>query len=215
MDHEETIDQTKSAMSTNSLEKAAFFAGKFLEVSEKIPAEMWCLNEYELSQKFKVSSIDFLLKNRIVKLLSDAEKTGIRPIQTSLIYEEICSRQFFYFNVITNPYKVVWLLTPVQNHQDLIDESFYFCIKKVRDEILTMPVTEKSAPIILKALEFFTNRSIGPVVQKIEQKSMSVNFDGSSVARDALTPDDLQKKLDELRAKALSAPIVVDINEPN
>jgi len=114
---------------------------------------------------------------------------------------------------LKHKHRVAWLLIPAKRHQDMIDEAFIFALNKVRTEILTMPVTEKSAPVIIKALEYFTNRSLGPMLQRIEQKSMNVNVDGNQVMRDAMTPEELQHRLTELKTRVISAPI--DIKVPD
>lgn len=182
---------------------------------EAIPTEVALMSERELEKHFRPTSIDFHLRKRFWEVSTRSINSGIKETETIEIYRGICSRQHFYELVLKNPYKLLWIIMPIQAHMDIIEEGFYYALKKVRDEILTMPVNEKTAGHIMKALDFFANRAIGPVVQRIEQKNMNLNVDGNSVTRDALTPDDLQKKLDELRAKALAAPVVVDLNEPN
>lgn len=205
MGEENNKELTEQDASRTSKTKAMLFSGRFAEIAEAIPDETWCLSEMDLSNKIHPTPTDFLLRKNIITILDKAQRSGSASLETKEIYNGICSRQWFYYNIMSNPLKIVWLLTPIQNAQDLLDESFYFCMKKVRDEVLTMPVTEKSAPIILKALEFFTNRSLGPVVQRIEQKSMNVNIDGGKSLQH-LSPDDVMKKYNELKSKIIEMP---------
>ncbi len=86
-------------------------------------------------------------------------------------------------------------------YADLIDEATYFGIQRLRNEVLKMPVTERSAPTILKTVEFLANRSLGPVVQRVEAKFAHLNLDRPTAH--SLKPEDTVGRIEELKAKLL------------
>jgi len=188
--------------------------GNFLgKATSSVSEEIMTMTDIELCDHFNPTTTDFMLRKRFWEMTESAHVTGENEMQPTALCKGICSTTYFYNRWLKNTYRVAWLLIPIRKHQDMIDEAFIFALNKVRNEILTMPVTEKSAPVILKALEYFTNRSLGPMLQKIEQRSMNVNVDGNQAIRDALTPEDLQNRLDELKSKMISAPMK-DVNDP-
>ena len=82
---------------------------------------------------------------------------------------------------------------------ELIDEATYYGLLKLRNEILTMPVTERSAPTLLKAIEFLVNRAHGSVIQRIEAKHAHLDLNNSDMI--AKTPEELQSAIDTLKSK--------------
>ena len=61
----------------------------------------------------------------------------------------------------------------------------------------------------------FANRAIGPVVQRIEQKSMNVNVDGNQAMREVMTPDQLEQKFNELKSRLVALPAEASkVDEP-
>lgn len=190
-----------------------YFSGKFVDDVLKLPQDILALTEPELEKKFHPSTIDFLVRKNLHLKLKQARDSGvIEKLESREIYEGLCTKTNFYDRILVNQYKMAWLLIPIQAYEDLIEESFFHGLKKVR-EILDMPLTEKSAPHIMKALEFFTNRHLGPVIQRIEQKSMNVNFDGNKPGASSMSPDDIMVKYNELKSKLIDKPKdVVDLD---
>jgi hypothetical protein len=193
------------------------WGGAFGEVMATIDPLIASMPEAELEQHFRATPIDFFIRRRFWTVSEKYINSGLIEPETQELYIGICKKQHFYQSILRNPYKVAWILQPVQAISDLIDESLYFAIKKVRDELLTMPTNEKTAGHIMKALEFFANRSkdLGPLLQKIEQKSMNVNLDGNRAMREALNPDDIDKRLKELKSQIVSLPeAATNVQEP-
>jgi hypothetical protein len=217
-----SLEQEDSLETTESLrEKAiATFNETFISRVRAIDPEISEMNEIELeshmsSKLVPITPKDFFIRKRFWELAEQNVNTGMSDVCTVRIYEGIMTKSHFQRQILRNPYKLAWILLPQSKHQDLIDESFYFTLRKVRNEILTMQVTEKSAPIILKALEFFANRSMGPMLQKIEQRSMNVTVDGNKAMREAINPEEMQAKFAELQAKLVSLPsTAVVVDEP-
>lgn len=161
-----------------------------------IPDELLMMNEEELEHKFKPSNLDFMIRRRLWEKFREAGALGLSNIPNIEIYRGICTDQNFYDRVLKNPEKLAWLIHPVQDPDEMLKEAYEFSLKKVR-EILRMPVDAKSAPAILKAAEFLTNRVKGPVVQRLETRNLNVSVDSEK----PMTNDEISEKLLELQEK--------------
>lgn len=178
-----------------------------------IPPEMLLLTEAELGKMFRVTPMDYALKRQIWLKFYDAEKTGAM-IKMVDIYGGICSNPYFYNELTKNPARVAWLLSPPVDTAALIEEAFRFSFNRVRDDILTMPVTEKTAPILLKAFQLFADRHLGPVVQRIESKNLNVEVDGGSTQNiSELDPHEIEAKMREIKQKLIPMKNVTPTDE--
>lgn len=201
---EETRDRAISVWGT-------FWSKPANEISD----EIMLMTESELEKHFNQTSVDFWLRKRFWEISERSLNTGTKDVMISELCTGICSTVHIYTRVLRQPHRMAWIMLPIHKHMDMIDESFAYLLKKVRNELLPMPVTEKSAPVILKALEFFANRALGPMLQKIEQKTMSVSVDGNQAMREALDPGDMQQKFSELQKKLAAMPIeATKVDEP-
>lgn len=161
-----------------------------------ISNELLMMNEEELEQRFRPSNLDFMLRRRLWEKFREAGALSLPNIPNIEIYRGICTDQNFYDRVLKNPEKLAWLIHPVQDPDEMLKEAYEFSLKKVR-EILRMPVDSKSAPAILKAAEFLTNRVKGPVVQRIDSRNVNVTVDSDR----PLSNDEIKNKLLELQEK--------------
>jgi len=194
---------------TAKSDAAQFCGGIFIEKISQIEPEVLIKNEIELEQFFTPNPNDYFIRKRIWEL-----KTKGDPIKVHEVYEGICNAPSFY-DKMDNKYRVCWLLTPMSSFQDMYEESFYFLFKKLKTELLNLPVNEKTAGHLIKALDMFANRAIGPVVQRIEQKSMNVNVDGNQAMREVMTPDQLEQKFNELKSRLVALPAEASkVDEP-
>lgn len=187
----------QEAASSSPLDAIAFFDNEFSKLYHEIPSDILSMNEAELQVFFKPTEVDFMLRKKLAKLVAEAKDKGHDRILLTSIYKDICSRQNFYRTILKNQYRMVWLLQPIHDFQELIEESFYFGLKRARNEILTMPITDKNINAFIKLLDLFANRALGPMVQRIEQKNLNMSLDG----RDVTDPSKLMEKYEELKSK--------------
>lgn len=178
-----------------------------------VPPEMHLMSEAELVKRFNPTPLDYALKKQLWTKFYEAEKSGDMRLKMVDIYGGVCSNQYFYNELTKNPARVAWLVIPPLDTGALIEEAFRFSFQKVRDGILNMPVTEKSAPIILKAFQIFADRHLGPVVQRIESKNLNVEVDGNRAGNETLDPMEIDAKLRELKAKLLPTKDVTPTDE--
>jgi hypothetical protein len=178
-----------------------------------IPPEMQLMSEAELGKIFRVTPMDYALKKQLWNRFYEVEKSGSMRLKMVDIYGGICSNQYFYNELTKNPARVAWLIVPPIDTDSLIEEAFRFSFEKVRDGILNMPITEKSAPIILKAFQYFADRHLGPMVQRLETKNMNIEVDGGKMNQGSVDPYEIEEKLRELRAKLLPSKDVTPKDE--
>lgn len=173
----------------------AVWEGSFGDKISKVDSEIYAMCEAELERKFTPTPTDFFLRKRFWELTEKAQASGVNN-RVNELYDGICSRQNFYKNILRNDYKFCWILLPIKSHMDLIEESLYFALKKMRDELLTMQINEKTAGHFLKAIEYLSNRFMGPVVQKIESKNLNLELRPEDMPQ---SPDDLAKRYADLK----------------
>lgn len=188
------------------------WVGTFGQWVSKIDPDIFLMTERELESGFVVTQNDYFLRKRFWELTEKYLQIGKKDAELSEIFEGICKKQHFYKNVLGNPYRLSWLLIPVSLDKDKIEFGFYRSIKEAMS-VLDLPTNEKTAGPKLKALEFFANRHLGPVIQRIEQKSMNVNVDASRSVSGPIDQSELEQQMAELKSKFMALP-ATKVEEP-
>lgn len=191
-------------------EVASCFTGIFCDKVNQISPEILAMDEAELQSHFKPTINDFFIRQRVFSLLRAQKSSGLDgKIEVSKIFDGICTKTNFHSRLLINPYRHAWYLIPIAEDAKLMEEGFYSFLRKVREEFLTLPVNEKTAGPIMKALEFFANRHLGPTIQRIEQKSMNLNVTRNEKDVSSLNPEEMLKKYEELQSKLRTLPATV------
>ena len=184
----DAIPEEILTMTINELEKH-MPRGHFTEKEIKLRANLW--REYEVSQS-----------------------TG-RNLQIDKIVQGVMTRKTWY-EKIWDKYWLTFMLTPPETYtsalKDLLDK-----FTKEMFEIVKMPLydpdTGKPLPAVatmkLKALEMIDNRLHGAYVQKIEQKSVTMNLNQSN-QKQIRSMEDVDAELKRLESKANHEPIIED-----
>lgn len=175
--------------------------GLFAEKIASIPEDILLLNEIDLETRFTPRPLDYFLRKRFWQVANSALAADRKSCATNEIFEGQCSKQGFY-RIIQSPHRLAWMLIPIQTHADIIEEGFFIALKRVRDDLLTMPMTEKTAPIILKALEYLTNRHLGAV--PVKNLNLHASLNNSPPTDNAMEQNQLEAKYEELRSKLSS-----------
>lgn len=182
-------------------EVVSMFPANLQRFVSEIPEEILQLDEQSLEASFSSTTVDYMLRKRLWEIFERNKNLGVSQIAASEIYDGICARQNFFQIVLPNHKKLAWLLIRPVEYEAIIEESFMFALKRLRNEVLTMKVTEKTAPVLLKSLEFLANRAIGPLVQKIESKSLNMNVGGTAVENSNLTQEQIASQIRELQSR--------------
>ena len=194
-----------------------YFDGVVAEAINRIDPLLLSQTDQELEEKFKLQNHDFILRKNFTDAINKVKDIPGTKIHPPELYKNACNRSNFYNFVIKNPYRLAWLIRPLEDETQ-IKSGFYLGLKKAM-EILQLPVDAKTAPVILKTLEFFTNRHLGPVIQRIEQKSMNLNVSREVVGQmDNFDPELMLQKYAEAKSKIAHTQLIevkVDDKEEN
>jgi hypothetical protein len=179
---------------------------------ENAPEELRKMSEIDLFKTGNIGEKDYFLRKNLWKSVENAQKRGVFSITEASIYSDVMSAQGYYNRFLANPHRVCWMMTPPIDAKEIMEEALFFGLSRLRNELLTMPINERTAPSMLKAIEFLANRTWGPVIQKIEAKHAHLNMNKPMAVHDAR---DVNKRLDELKAKLIEVPATQDesINE--
>lgn len=167
---------------------------------EAIPEAILALSERELVSMIKP---DVILERARVSFWREHERAIARGTKMQMInvYSGICSKSMFQ-SYITNSYKLAYLCTPPMDFDIAITEALNLGIAQLRD-ILATPHVDQEGKIdhnLLKAkisiTKDFTDRTRGLAVQRIEQKSVSFNYEKKETVKDVDAKlDALEKEL--------------------
>jgi len=188
----------------------------FSKAIEAIPQELLELEEHELVEKVygdkHPSSYDKKLRFNFYQEYNRAIQTGSTVINKA-IYDGVCTVQAF-LNIIRDPGKLAYILCPpehdVQKRQHIIDMG----LRRLKEIMSMRPqVNQKTGLVDTKLLElqtkiliFMYEHEYGKAVetQNVNQTTKSFNV---NVTQPQLSPQELDAKLAELRAKALEQPM--------
>ena len=140
------------------------------------------------------------------------------------VYREIC-QSAVWARAISNPYSLAWILTPPVSMMAQCDERIEMLMERIRENIefpAFDPVKKKFDPRIaeyqLRALMYFDQRKHGAIVQRVENKTMSVhanvtvptNSEKITKMVEEFSEEELRRKLEEAKAKN-QAPKVTEV----
>lgn len=175
------------------------FTGTLRDALENIPEDIMCLAEPELEKHFRMSEKYYFMRRNLWKKVDECRRLGTASVEHKDIYDGVSAYQNFYQQVMPNPYKLAWLFTPLASFQDNFEEILFIAIRKLRNEVINWQMTEKNASAFIRMVEFLSNRALGPVIQKIEQKNLNANFDmGNALPSN---PEDIEKQLAEIKSR--------------
>ncbi len=180
---------------------------RFVKAVAALSGDLALKDELELEKLFKPTPLDYALKKKLWTRFYEVERDGSMKLMATDIYKDVCTNGYFYEELINHPVRIAWLVTPVINTSALIEEAFHHGFKKIRHGILELPVTEKTAGVILKTWQMIADRHLGPVAQRIESKNLNVDVTGQMPGTDGAPMDlkQLEEKLTEVRAKIIGS----------
>jgi hypothetical protein len=179
--------------------------GVFLSKIEDIPDELKIKNESELMTLATPTPTEFAMKKSLWDWFLAQESAGLaKDLEPVHIYGGVCSKQYFFSYFLNKPAKVAWLFSPPIDTETLIEEAFLFGLHRVRNDLLTMTINEKTAPTILKAFQYFADRKLGLLTQTINSKNLNVELkagvDGMASVEDV---SEKFKKIKEAMSKQI------------
>jgi hypothetical protein len=192
---------------TESLAKAA-------EAGREAEPELYDLDEHEiftrLERKRKAPTPTLnRLRNQLWIAFEKAKADG-KAIEVFDICVGICTPKVLNI-AFRDPDKAAWLFTPPERYIDMLDETLQYGMKKLR-AILDMNDVRANGSADIKLLELkfkivamMDLRKNGAPTQKIEQKSMNVNYTKAEKEITGASLEELEKRAAELRKQNLIA----------
>jgi len=138
-----------------------------------------------------------------------------RQMRLSGIFKGVCSENHFIENFLQRNDRVAYMLTPPANYVVQVKEALYEGLETLR-QIVSAPVIDdqgylipRAADVVLKAVQMLDARVKGAVVQRIDQRMVSLNMNQNMQDQNLLpaSMEDIEKQLEEVKMKLVSAPI--------
>lgn len=174
-----------SILETNDPKSVANMIPDALKKALKdIPLELLGCSEERLVQQVGPSQVLEMLRLSFWDEYSIAVDNG-RKMQINRVYGPICSREFFYREVVGNPLFLGYIIRPTLDYTFKMRELLEIGHRRFR-EVLHLPLHEANGRVnvplvaeMVKIVSLVENRVRGAVVSKlqVEQRSLNVNVD--------------------------------------
>lgn len=121
------------------------------------------------------------------------------------IYAGICTRQNFYTRITKCPERLAWLMRPQKDYVKQAEEIIDYGLSKLRDALNCKVqfnnghMDTKAVKTMLDILSYFENRTKGPVKQKIQIDSTSMNANVTIDVSNSM--DDIERRIEEARKR--------------
>lgn len=147
--------------------------------------------------------------------------TGGR-ISAKKICAGVMSFQHFV-KYLSFPRNVAWMLCPPVNYDTFIQEGLHFGLERMREYLALDPVNPTTGKLDIRLMELqmkitamLDMRKHGAFTQKIENKNLNLNVNPQQLPHqvEALTMEQMQKRLLELKQKQAPLPDAIRAERP-
>lgn len=196
-----------------------------METTLQKEPDLFSLDEQTLSTTLRkrnknITATDNRLRLKFWSEYDLCKENGAKTMNMARVMRGLCSKEFFYKYYLREPGRIAWLLCPPINYMVKATEALEFGLEQMRD-ILATPHTDlrgrldaRVAALKITIFKLLEDRIKGSVVQKTENKSVSVNYtalDRNMVLEHAraLSEDQIASKIRSLEyreRKALHLP---------
>ncbi len=194
----------------------SLISGKIKQSIECLPDNLKQLTEWDLEKLVNPTPVDWQLRLRFHQKLAEAKALKLDRVTTASIFEDICSRVYFFDNYLPNPVKVAWMSRPIIDHRDIYEAINREGLNKILEYVKTAKVTDKNLAVIAKVVETAGNRAYGAVAQNMQIHSKNLNVEVSGKMAE-LPPvpgvDDIQKQIQGLQQKLIESKAPKDVTE--
>jgi hypothetical protein len=170
-----------------------------------IPPEVWLLKEAELETKASVHDNERKLRVAFQMEHERAIRTGDIIVLFN-VYKNIVTKSYFYNYVITNSYKLAYIIKPFPEYEMQLEEMLQLGLDE-RRKILKQPLKDKEGKFdhklaalkeaITKNLE---ERRRGSITQKLQVDQKNLNL---SITKDVTQQPPLQMEAIDARLREL------------
>lgn len=187
---------------------------KIREQIFKIPDNLLSLTETKLiSQTYEDAipeDIDYQLRLSFWDEYEACFK-DCKEMRINKITEGICSAPTFYENIITNPGRLLFIITQPSLVQNRLKYAFHLSMAEMIKLLKApTPINAKTGTpdgkildTKYKIFEYLDQRLHGSIIQRqsIEQKSLNINVDATPKEVELQTPDAIDRRIAELEAE--------------
>lgn len=188
----------------------ALFSGELRKALESLPPEVTELTSQELELERKPQEVDYLLRKNLWKCVENAKNNNVSEVPAAHIYHRVCSRQCFE-KILRHPTRLAWIMLPPREDKDRMRALLEIGLSQL-EKLISQPVTEKNAGLILRTVELLMNRVHGPVIQRIQAQHAHVNLN-KPIPPQINPSEDIQKRLSEIKNKLESVRDVTPSSE--
>lgn len=197
------------------------------ETRESEP-ELFELDEHELFEVLeRRRKVPTPTLNRLRgQLWMEFERSRSREqlMDMNIVCAGVCSTRALT-RILKDPSKAAWLFSVPERYLDMVDETLEFGMKKMR-AILAMDPVKKNGTLDSRLMELqfkitamMDLRKNGAPTQKIEQKSMNMNFTRVEKELSGVTLEELEQRVkqlqkDNLAAQNLPAAVIERLSPP-
>lgn len=190
----------------------------------ELPKELLEATEEELEKLVEPHLTDRKIRisfwSEVRRVVQNAEAVVV----PSNIYKGICSKQNFYLRILAKPERLAWVMRPPKDYQKQADEIIDYGLGKLRDALNCKVqfnnghMDTKAVKVMLDILQYFEARTKGPLKQRVEIESKSMNTNVTIDVNQSM--DEIENRIAEARkrvaeyeGKALiqGVPEVVDV----
>jgi hypothetical protein len=144
---------------------------EFGEFVKKIPLDIMALSEKEFIEKYNPDEIDFRLKLKFWDEWQLALLTPGGVVRLPGVYYGVCTREYFYGQIIKNPTRLAWMITPPTDYEVAMRELLYRGMSRLR-EIIQLPFITKE-PIVVNGKQAIDWEGVPLFRQKIDRGLVS------------------------------------------
>lgn len=193
--------------------------GSMRQAIADLPDGMELLSERELRKQMKPTPTDYAIRTAFWRSYEETVSKEKTHMPTFMVFRGICSENYFYNKFLKDPWKVAWMVKPVQSYLREIESILLKGTERLW-EIMEMDimsvdkmtgremVDSKRAAVLLEAIKMVENRAKGLAVQRSESFIAQANIVSKPVGEvDTVA---LEDRLKELTEKVHGVPPVVD-----
>lgn len=187
---------------------------------EMIPDDIFMMSEKELRKAGDIGEYEERLRISLWREYDNCQVTG-KNMVLSNVYEPVCSQTHFLHRVITNSFRLAYILTPPAEYALQIEEMLNLATDQVREILVASNYDQKGnintklADVKMKIWHTLLDRAKGGVVHRSESLNLNLvqNQDANKQSDDSITDiKELDAKLNELNEKFLGRG-VIDVTE--
>jgi len=187
------------------------YSDRVKEAIEVIPQELYLLSENQLIGRVKPTLKMYEIKRKFWEELLVAQERGKR-MRNWRVYDNCCSKEYFYRDIISNPAKMAWITSPLDSYEDKSKAALDMVTQRYEDLISMdinttkkrkvdgeweeyQEVCPKKALVLLQVIKNLEDRIKGTAVQR--QININTN-EPSKKTKGELDMDAVNSRLIEL-----------------